>query len=177
MANFQKALNRVLLHEGGYVNDPDDRGGETYKGIARNIHPKWTGWLVIDSRKILSNFPGVLDELPQLQQLVAKFYYENFWLTIQGDRINSQLIAESIFDFCVNAGIRTGVSIAQHAINVKPDGIIGPVTLQKLNSMNMELFLASFTVAKIARYVHLVKIRPVNQKFFFGWVRRAIGDI
>lgn len=177
MANFRLALLKVLKHEGGYVNDPDDRGGETYKGIARNIHPKWSGWIIIDTRKVLSDFPKILDEIPQLQQLVSDFYYENFWSIIRGDRINNQLMAESIFDFCVNAGVKTGVSIAQHAINVKPDGIVGPVTLDRLNKINLELFLALFTAAKIARYVHLVKTRPINQKFFFGWVRRAIGDI
>lgn len=34
MANY-KAISKVLKHEGGYVNDPDDKNGETYKGISR----------------------------------------------------------------------------------------------------------------------------------------------
>ncbi|ASB49964.1 putative peptidoglycan-binding domain-containing protein [Alkalitalea saponilacus] len=67
--------------------------------------------------------------------------------------------------------------IAQNVIEVKSDGIIGPVTLGKLNTINPELFLASTTLVKIARYVHLVKIRPANSRFFYGWIGRAIGDI
>ena len=47
MSEFQPALQKVLAHEGGYVNDPDDPGGETYKGIAHNMHSKWGGWVYI----------------------------------------------------------------------------------------------------------------------------------
>jgi lysozyme family protein len=44
MAEFNPALEKVLSHEGGYVVDPNDPGGETYKGVARKIHSKWDGW-------------------------------------------------------------------------------------------------------------------------------------
>jgi hypothetical protein len=58
MSEFQPALQKVLAHEGGYVNDPDDPGGETYKGIARNMHSKWGGWVYIDLCKHASNLPS-----------------------------------------------------------------------------------------------------------------------
>lgn len=177
MANFQLALEKVLKHEGGYVNDSVDRGGETYKGIARNMHPNWIGWKVIDSYKTYPDFPANIGDGQKLQQSIELFYKTNFWNPMQGDKIHNQFIAESIFDFCVNAGIKTGVMIAQTALEVKADGVVGPVTLGALNTINPDLFLASFTLGKIARYVHLVKNRPANSRFFFGWIRRAIGDI
>jgi lysozyme family protein len=177
MADFATAFTKVLKHEGGYIDDPDDTGGETYKGIARNIHPQWPGWNIIDQLKATNDFPSNLDRNQELQLLIRSFYKETFWHPIKGDEIQSQLIAESIFDFCVNAGLKTGIVIAQTVIGINADGIIGPVTLKKLNGELPELFLASFTIGKIARYVHLVKNRPAYKKFFFGWVRRAIGDI
>ncbi|PRY98864.1 putative peptidoglycan binding protein [Marinilabilia salmonicolor] len=177
MAIFEDAFNKTLIHEGGYVNDPDDLGGETYKGIARNIHPDWTGWRIIDRYKQSPGFPDTLGTDVHLPDEVRQFYKNKFWNKIKGDAIQNQLVADSIFDFSVNSGIKTGISIAQKVLDVAPDGIIGPITLKALNNTNPDLFLASYTIAKIARYVHLVKIRPANRKFFFGWIRRAIGDI
>lgn len=51
--NFLKSYDILIKHEGGYVNDPDDKGGETYKGIARKFNPDWKGWKIIDKS---SNF-------------------------------------------------------------------------------------------------------------------------
>ena len=47
MAEFKKAYDKTMGHEGGYVHDPDDAGGETYKGISRRYHPGWEGWKVV----------------------------------------------------------------------------------------------------------------------------------
>lgn len=51
MAEFNLALKRMLGHEGGYSNDPDDLGKETYKGISRANHKNWSGWTQIDKYK------------------------------------------------------------------------------------------------------------------------------
>ena len=56
MADFNQAFQLVIAHEGGYVNDPDDPGGETYKGVARKIHSKWEGWQNIDILKRQPDF-------------------------------------------------------------------------------------------------------------------------
>jgi lysozyme family protein len=77
----------------------------------------------------------------------------------------------------VNSGVKTGVAIAQGVLSVTADGEVGPITLGRLNTIDQDYFLAAFTLGKIARYIHLVKTRPSNSKFFYGWVRRAMGDI
>jgi lysozyme family protein len=177
MANFKLAIEMVLRHEGGYVHDLVDLGGETYKGIARNIHPHWTGWVDIDDFKRLPGFPGNIVSGKELDLKVEEFYRNNFWNPIRGDQIGNQQMAESLFDFCVNAGVRTGVAIAQGVLEVSTDGVVGPVTLGRLNAIDGDFFLAAFSLGKIARYIHLVKKRPANSRFFYGWVRRAIGDI
>lgn len=167
--NFKKALEFVLKNEGGYVNDPDDPGGETYKGIARNMWPDWAGWAIIDKKHIRSL------GIPQLQELVEEFYYIKFWKPVGGDNINNLDVAISIFDFAVNAGIATSVSLAQVVVGVDKDGIAGDNTVNAINGFDPDHFLAAFTVAKIARYVSIINKRPASRKYLFGWVRRALN--
>ncbi len=176
MADFTKAFQLMMANEGGYVNDPDDPGGETYKGVARKIHSKWDGWTKIDMMKRQSGFPGNLDKDEDLQQDVLHFYRINFWDKIKGDDILNQDVADTIFDFGVNAGVSTSASLAQLVIKAEPDGVIGPKSIATLNAFNVEHFLAAFTVAKIARYVSIVKKRPTSRKYFYGWVLRALGE-
>ena len=177
MADFTQAFQLMIAHEGGYVNDPDDPGGETYKGVARKIFSKWDGWTKIDILKRQAGFPGNLDKDVELQQDIEDFYRVTFWDKMNGDKITDQDVANSIFDFGVNAGMGTSVSLAQMVTGVeKKDGIIGPISLESINTFNAEHFLAAFTVAKIARYVSIVKKRPTSRKYFYGWICRALGE-
>ncbi len=177
MANFEQAFLNVLKNEGGYGNDPDDPGGETYKGIARKMNSKWDGWVFVDMAKQKPNFPANLEADSHLQELIKEFYRNLYWDKIKGDDLQQQLVAESIFDFGVNAGIPTSAKLAQLVVDATPDGVFGDKTVAKINGYNAELFLASFTLAKIARYVNIVKKQPTSKKFFYGWVRRALGDV
>jgi len=166
----------MIAHEGGYVNDLDDPGGETYKGVARKIHSKWDGWQNIDMLKRQAGFPANLDRDPELQAAVENFYLVNFWDKMNGDQIENQEVASSIFDFGVNGGVGTSSALAQLVVGVKPDGVIGPDSINAINSFDPEHFLAAFTVAKIARYVNIVKKRPASRKYFYGWILRALGE-
>jgi len=177
MADFSKAFELTLMAEGDYVNDPDDPGGETYKGIARSRNSKWPGWIDIDMHKNRSNFPKNLEKDIELQEKVKALYRANYWDKVQGDEIADQDIAESIFDFAVNAGPRTSAKLAQIAVGADPDGIIGPNTLKKLNADDKRAFLAVFALAKIGRYVKICEQRKASRKYFFGWVRRTLEGI
>lgn len=176
MADYLLAYNQVLQNEGGYVNDPDDPGGETYKGVTRKFFPKWEGWTTIDLLKKQSGFPKNLDSDTELQESVKTFYEVQFWSRIKGDDITDQDVATSIFDFAVNAGVTTSASLAQMVVGVAADGIIGPQSIEAINKYNVELFLAKFTLAKIARYIHIVQKRPKSKKYFYGWIRRAMEE-
>ena len=177
MALFETSLQKILAHEGGYVNDPDDSGGETYKGIARAIHSKWDGWVQVDQHKTQSGFPASLEKDNELQDEVSRFYQLNFWDVLRADDMQNQLVADSIFDFAVNAGVRTSASLAQLVVEAEPDGVIGPATITKLNAFDPDHFLAAFTVAKIARYISIVRKRPESRKYFYGWVCRTISPL
>lgn len=181
MARFDPAFQLILAHEGGYSNDPDDPGGETYRGIARKMNPDWLGWHIIDLLKKQPGFPDSLlskHELEidrQLQYEVQSFYYLNYWMKILGDKLENQQVAESIFDFSVNAGIAVSISLAQAVVGTKTDGITGPKTIQAINEFNAEHFLEAFAIAKISRYVEICNKRPSSKKYFFGWIVRSLN--
>ncbi len=177
MADFAKAFVLTMKAEGGYDNDPQDPGGETYKGIARKMNSKWDGWIIIDMMKKERNFPVNLDNNVKLQEKIKAFYEVNYWDKIRGDDIENQDIAESIFDFAVNAGPIVSAKLAQITVSAEPDGVIGPKTIEKINADNPRTFLAVFALNKIARYVSICNKRQESKKFFFGWVRRTLEGV
>lgn len=175
MAKFNLTLSKVLSHEGGYVNDPDDLGGETYKGIARNSNGSWLGWKIIDKYKIDKSFPGNLASNVNLQQFVEKFYLESFWLPLKADQIQNQTSADSVFDFAVNSGLTTSVRLVQSIVGTKTDGVIGEQTLNKINSIDFGYFQAALTVAKMEYYMNIIRRRPTSKKFLLGWISRSLS--
>ena len=170
MANFIPAFEKMIRHEGGFIleNVQNDLGGQTYAGIARNHHSDWDGWQIIDRNDI---------DNPQLTQKDRNFYEKEFWNRCKGDKIKNQKIAESIFDFSVNAGSRTAAKLAQLVIDATPDGVIGPKTLEKLNDAEEELFTSKFALAKVARYTEICRRNPVQKKFLLGWINRTLGEL
>ena len=156
MADFNKAIERVLINEGGYVNDQNDAGGETKYGISKRAYPS------VDIKNLTT------DEAKAI-------YKRDYWDKIKGDDIASDEVAYEIFDTAVNMGVRTASKIAQIVSKVHPDGIIGDKTLNAINSYDTEFFILNYKLAKIARYIYITKKNPKNRKFFFGWVNRAMG--
>ncbi len=167
MANFELAFRQCLENEGGYVlsNTEADQGGETYAGIARNMHSEWPGWSLIDDGDRNS---------AKLHGLVKTFYKENFWDKVQGDDIQDQSIAITIFDFSVNAGIKTASILAQRAVGADADGSIGPKSLEKLNRVSGTAFLPMYAVLKIKHYCEICNHNAIQKKFLLGWINRAL---
>lgn len=175
MANIKEALKITLAHEGGYVFDVDDPGGETYKGVARNANPKWSGWEYIDSLKKKSNFPKNLDSNIQLQDSIISLYKSNYWDVIKGDSINNQLIANKIFDIAINMGAKTASRLVQITLGVTVDGNIGNESITALNGVNFDLFMSQFRLVIISRYMAICKNRYKSRKFLYGWIKRALS--
>lgn len=135
MADFLIAYNRTKPFEGGYVNDPVDLGGETYKGIARKPNPKWEGWEIVDFHKSLANFPRNLESNQKLQDMIPGFYKKYYWDVFWGDRLNSQSIANEIYDQCVNLGANRAVKIAQRSAGLKETGRMSEDLLIYINNL------------------------------------------
>jgi lysozyme family protein len=166
MADLQPAFERMLQDEGGMVlhTIEGDRGGMTYAGIARNMHPKWPGWVEIDR----GGKPSA--------QTVRDFYKLHFWDDIKGDQIINQAIASDIFNFYVNTG-RPAKVLAQLVVGATPDGAFGSRTVQALNEADPEKFVLSYAIAKITRYRDIVQRDRTQLKFIMGWINRTLNGL
>lgn len=126
MASFSKEFYKLILVEGGYVNDPDDSGGETFLGISRKHNPNWKGWEIIDkekksgvcTRKLKKRLKENLYLIDYAKQLYKSLYWDCFEL----DDIPNQDIAHQMFDTCVNCGKKTAINIAQHICGMTANG-------------------------------------------------------
>jgi len=164
--SFEESLKRTLTNEGGYTlhTVKGDRGGMTYAGIARKFHPDWDGWSLVDN-----NVNPAL-----LTPLVAKFYQTKFWDRLKCDQISSPEVAFNLFDFAVNAGVRTAVKLMQVCVESTPDGGMGPNTLKAINAVDAEELVFRYAIAKVARYAQICNRDRSQSKFLLGWLNRTL---
>ncbi|WP_126244125.1 glycoside hydrolase family 108 protein [Chitinophaga rhizosphaerae] len=184
MAEFEPAYSITFQHEGGYVRNPKDRGGETMCGISRRNFPGWQGWRKIDEMKVGVGFPDNLLKDTELMLMVQNFYREEFWNSNRLGEIVHQPIANELFDTGVNMGVRTAARFLQTALNfanrserdykdLPVDGSIGPLTL---DCVNRHRFITKiFNILNILqgeRYLSLVRQDPTQEGFLLGWLNR-----
>ena len=138
MAKFIDAYKKVLNNEGIYSNDPDDAGGETYKGISRKANPNWDGWISIDAIKKAhpTTFKGILKKTPELEKKVQDLYKDKYWDCFELDDVPSQLVAEQMFDTAVNQGQTAAIKFAQRVLDLRETGKWSLDLLNKLVSVN-----------------------------------------
>jgi len=167
--SFEKALNKVLSLEGGLVlhKNPTEQT-QTYAGIYRKAHPEWQGWRYIDK-----------GQTPPFE-LIRDFYYENFYKPFES--IQNETIRDLLFEFAVNASVKTAIKLLQKIINTTPDGILGQKTLQKLDEYltekSEEEFIKDFTLARIAFYTNLANKNPKQYGLYLrGWINRSLKAI
>jgi lysozyme family protein len=188
MANFIEAYNITLGHEGGYGNDPVDVGGETYKGIARNYHPSWSGWRIIDALKTQPGFPGTAYNDVTLDKSVKEFYKMYYWDVNLLDRVTDQKIANEMFDTGVNMGTGRAAKFLQAALNllnkngqiyddIVEDGKIGPNTLRALGAClayrGNEYLYKIMNILQGNHYIEYMTKSPTQEKFAYGWLKRV----
>ena len=171
MADFEVAVKLTLDFEGGYSSDPNDPGGETYKGISRRNNPDWAGWVIIDGYKSSPEFPRILEADTRLQSLTALEFREGYWKNLYS-QIDSQSVANKIFDMGVNMGVGTAVKLLQAALAITQDGFFGTDTLLETNRHGDDL-LAPYKAKLVQHYENLVAANPALGKFLAGWLRRA----
>lgn len=128
MTNFKIAKIKTLNFEGGnksLVNDPDDTGGLTYKGIAFNKNPHWKGWEIVKAHLDDEQW---LNNNIQLQNLVDEFYIVNYWNKCGCDKIastaNGDKMAAQIFDTAVNNGVGTAIKELEESFGLKQTGVL-----------------------------------------------------
>lgn len=155
--NFQQALEKVLKHEGGFVNHPADPGGATNKGIT----------LATFRRYVKRN--GTVDDLKALTiEQAGKVYKAQYWDKVRGDDMPSGL-DYAVFDFAVNSGPAKAVKELQKVLGVTQDGIIGPITLEATRAANTKFLIDRLCDNRLT-FLKRLKTWPTFGK---GWDRRV----
>lgn len=185
MTNFETAWAQTDLAEGFYSHRKDDKGGETYRGISRKFNPGWPGWAIIDKYKARTGFIDLLAGDADLNALVREFYFA-IWKRIHCDAMDSQEIAEQLFDTTIHSGESTAVEFLQIALNalnrnqklwpdLKIDGVIGAKTLWSIEQAQKRWHLVAKMMAglRIAYYAKLMREDPSQEVFAAGWLERV----
>jgi len=186
--NFRKAFNTIINgFEGKYTNDKDDPGGETYKGIARNMNGIFEGWRIIDKYRGGNNFPNVLEADGTLQGLVMDFYKKNYWDKFMGDKLGEKTGLE-MFDQSVNLGTGRAVEHLQRSLNIlnnmqklypdiETDGVMGNQTFETYISccakQGENLLVAVLNMFQGKYYIELMEKKEVFEKFY-GLFKRVL---
>lgn len=171
MADFNIAIEKVFKNEGGYNNVKGDNGGATNFGLSlrflQGIYPDWTEKQVKELTK----------------EAALQIYKQFFWNRTRYCEISNQRIANYVLDCAVNHGPAQANKFLQRAIMavdtppsiVKDDGILGNITLSKVNSAEIEK-LALWCCLKAIRadfFRALVRKDKTQEKFLKGWLSRA----
>lgn len=148
-ANFDACLAELLGHEGGYVNDPHDPGGETNMGISKASYPR-------ENIKAMT------------RARAAEIYRRDFWDAVRGDDLPAGLDPVA-FDPAVNSGVSRGAKWLQSALGVTADGKIGPQTIAAACAANPEAVIDRACDLRLA----WLRTLPTWGRFGKGWTRRV----
>lgn len=175
---FERALEFTLQFEGGYVNDPADRGGETNFGISKRAHP------TVDIKNLT-------------REGASTIYFVHYWRKIGGESL-APATATAVFDFAVNSGVPRASRALQRAIGTRADGDVGPNTLQAAQTIlsgprsTQDPWMAHETTQHavqrlrdhaLAHHIQSQRIRlltgfvaaqPTQAKFLRGWMNRVM---
>jgi lysozyme family protein len=150
---FDEIFDRLIGHEGGYVNDPDDPGGETKWGISKRSYPDLN--------------------IKELSRDEAKSIYQrDFWERLGGDRFPDG-VSFQLFDFAVNSGIETAIRYLQRAVGVADDGHWGPISQAQANLLSESDLIMRLNAERLDFMIRL-KNWPSHGK---GWARRIAQNL
>ena len=151
---FDKAFDSLIGHEGGYVLDLRDPGGETKFGVSKRSYP------TLDIKSLT---------LADAKQI----YKRDFWDRAQCDRLPEDL-AFDVFDCAVNSGIGQSIRFLQRAVGVADDGVCGPLTLAAIQRTNDDSAIrARFNGHRLDFYTRL----STWPTFGKGWARRIASNL
>lgn len=151
---FDKIVLKTLAHEGGYVIDPRDPGGETNMGISKRSYPD--------------------EDIKNMTKVRAiEIYHRDFWEKPRINMLKDDALAVKVFDLGVNMGASRAIKCLQRGFNrlggkLSVDGIIGPMTLAAVNGYGDQPKLLTMLKEQArAYYIGLNKPHYIK-----GWLRR-----
>jgi lysozyme family protein len=153
MADSKVAINLTLQHEGGYVDNPNDSGGATKYGITQKDMPD-------------VNIADITSE-----QATA-YYVEHYWKALYSE-IESQDIANKLFDMGVLFGVGTAVRLLQTGLSLVVDGAFGPATLAAINEADPYSALQAYKTTLVSHTIGIANSQPKDRVFLAGWIKRV----
>lgn len=157
MTNFEKCFDRLMEHEGGYVNHPSDPGGETNWGVTKRVARKF-------------GYRGSMKKLPKSTAMkIAKILY---WDKVKADELPFA-IAWQVFDSSYNHGKGNAIRFLQRALGVADDGKIGPVTLAATRRADIYDLTLEFNAERLEFFTRLKMFKTFGR----GWSRRIVANL
>lgn len=156
-SNFDKSLAAVLVHEGGFVNNPKDPGGMTNLGCTKAVWEEHCGHPV-DEKTMRALIPAD----------VAPLYKRKYWDKVSGDDLPSG-VDYVVFDAAINSGPGRAAKWLQACVGVEPDGGIGPKTLAAVNAFDSKQLVEDYSKRRLSFLMDL----PTWDTFGKGWFRRV----
>lgn len=178
--NIEEYLNELIKREGGYVNNPADRGGATNFGITEAVARA-------------SGFKGKMKDLPL--STAKDIYKKQYWISPRFDQVNaiSNVVAEELLDTGVNCGTGFAKPLLQRALNLLNnqgqggwpdlaiDGVYGAATLNALKIYlgkrgkdGEKSLVRVLNIMQGQRYIEICERNPTQEQFFYGWISSRV---
>lgn len=177
---IEQMIDALVGREGGYTNNPADKGGPTRWGITEHVARAF-------------GFLGDMRALPR--ETAAAIYRELYWTQPHFDQVATvyRRVAEELFDTGVNMGQEIAARFLQRALNllnrgasdypdIKVDGAIGKMSMFALRGFQIKrgaageaVLLKTLDGFQLGRYADITEAREANETFFYGWVANRIG--
>jgi lysozyme family protein len=155
--NWDKSFDMVLVHEGGYVNDPRDPGGRTNMGVTQRA---WESYL---NRSVTETEMRGLT-----RDEIKPFYKAMYWDKLKGDQLPAG-VDYAAYDLAVNSGVGRAAKYLQEIAGVVADGAIGPKSLEAIAACNPEQMVDALCDMRLEFLQRL----PTFGAFGKGWSRRV----
>ena len=156
-SNFEKALESVLHHEGGFVNHPKDPGGITNLGCTKRVWEEWVGHPVTEQ---------AMRDLKPAD--VAPLYKKKYWDKISGDDLPTG-VDSCVFDAAINSGPGRAVKMLQACVGAEVDGVLGPNSLKAVIAFDAKTLIADYSQRRLSFLIEL----PTWETFGKGWTSRV----
>jgi len=154
---FDEAFEALLRHEGGFVDHPADPGGATRFGVTQAV----------------ARSEGYKGDMREYTLSDAKrVYRKRYWTALRLEEVPPG-IRFDLFDAAVNSGTAQAMKWAQRILQIPDDGKVGPVTIQALNTVNVNKFLAKYNATRL----HFLTSLPGWANFGRGWARRIADNL
>lgn len=121
--NFDPSFELMIKSEGGFVNDPKDKGGATNLGVTMGA---WSSYV---------RYPATVEMIKNLTvEDVRPFYRKQYWNMVRGDELPTG-VDYAVFDVAVNSGVTRAIRFLQLGLGISADGVIGAITMKHATTM------------------------------------------